>query len=219
MGIAQAQERVYSVTAFGSFTTSSKLFRHSDATDEITRGQFLPLDNIFSAGVELRRNIGGLRAQIGLSFEYISKSNLVTDPLPSIALPVADGFSVFPIELTGYFIIPFSGERVQLFMGGGVGAYIGFRTYEYAGEKAVVAEHKPGFGIHVVSGIEYQLTDLLSLRGMLKFRDVQFESVNRFTQTSVNYNGTTVNLPRDPLNSRMNIDGMITILGLVVHLE
>ena len=170
-----AQNRVYSATAFGSFTTSSKLFPHSNDADESTRGQFLPLDDIFSIGVELRRDIEAVRVQVGLSIEYIRKSDVIIAPLSSISIPIDEGFEVFPIELTGYFIIPFSGEHLQLFMGGGAGAYPGIRTYEYAGANAVAVDRTTGIGIHIVSGIEYRLNDLFSLRSTLKFRDVQFE--------------------------------------------
>jgi hypothetical protein len=215
--ITKAQERTYSVTTFGAFTTSSKLFHHPDATNEITRGQYLPLDDILSMGVEIRKNISSIRAQLGLSIEYLSKSEVINVPTSSSSIPLSDGFTVFPIELTGYFVIPFSGESVQLFMGGGAGLYPGFRAYDYAGASAIVADRTTGAGIHVVSGVEYRLNDLFSLRSMIKFRDVQFESVNRFARTSVVYNGAVVNLTQEPLSSRVNIDGMVATLGVVVY--
>ena len=112
--VAPAQERHYSVTMFGAFTTSSKLFPHPNDVDEFTRGQFLPLDDIFSIGVEFRREIKAIRVQLGLSAEYISKSDLINVPDSLTTIPVKDGFKAVPIELTGYFVIPFSGDRIQL---------------------------------------------------------------------------------------------------------
>jgi len=215
--VVSAQEQHYSVTAFGTFTTSSKLFYHPNDIDEFTRGQFFPLDNIFSVGIEVRMNIPALRTQLGLSVEYISKSELINVPLSSVTIPLEDGFRAFPTELTGYFMIPFGGEHIQMFMGGGVGVYPGIRTYDYAGAKAVPVEHSIGAGIHVVSGIEYVLNKQFSLRSTFKFRDVQFESVNRFTKATTTYNGTAVTLSSEALPSRINIDGMVVTVGIAVH--
>jgi hypothetical protein len=217
ISVAPAQERNYSVTTFGAFTTSSKLFPSANSADEFTRGQFLPLNDIFSFGIEFRREIKAIRVQIGLSVEYIATSEIINVPDSLIAIPVKDGFQTVPVELTGYFVIPFSGDKIQLFMGAGVGAYPGVRSYDYAGTQAIVVGRTIGVGIHVVSGVEYVLNDILSLRGVLKFRDVQFESTNRFTQTTTQYNGNSITLSQDPLSSRINIDGMAATMGIVIR--
>ena len=214
---APAQERNYSITTFGAFTTTSKLFPSANSPDEFTRGQFLPLDDIFSFGLEFRREIRAIRVQIGLSVEYVTTSEIINVPDSLIAVPVRDGFRAVPVELTGYFVIPFSGDKIQLFMGAGAGAYPGVRTYDYAGAEAIVVSRTIGVGIHVVSGVEYVLNDILSLRSVIKFRDVQFESVNRFTKFTTTYNGSSIALTQEPLSSRINIDGMVATLGIVIR--
>ncbi len=215
--IAVAQERTLSITAFGTFTTSSKLFPHPNVSDDFTRGEFLPIDDFLSTGLEIRKEFRELRSQIGISVEYITSSKVIQAPVSSTSVPVEDGFSVYPIELTGYFIIPFGGEAVHIFMGGGGGVYFGVRSYQYANASAIPVHRTIGAGIHVVTGAEYTINELISLRSMLKFRDVQFESENRFTATTTVYNGTAISLSQDPLESRVNIDGMAITVGIAFH--
>jgi|ERR1041384_842000 hypothetical protein len=213
---SRAQDKPYSVGLFGTFTSSSKLFHHPDDPDQIIRSQFLPLDDIFSAGIDVRRSIENLRIRIGLSAEYISTSELIMVPLsPSSSVPVEDGFTAVPVELSGYFMIPFGDEKIQFYMGGGGGAYFGSRKYRFANAEAATVARNIGVGIHVLSGVEYAIRPALSLRSEIKFRDVQFETTNRFDSPSTTYLGHTILLDQTPLPSRVNIDGLTVHLGIV----
>jgi hypothetical protein len=215
---AHTQERPFSLSVFGTFISSSKLFHHPDDPEEIVRSEFLPLDDIFSAGVDFRRVIEHARVQAGLSLEYISKSELVSVPLSSsISVPVVDGFTAFPLELSGYFFIPLGDERIQFYMGGGGGIYFGTRTYMFGGAEAVTVDRQTGYGIHILSGVEYSLKQSVSLRSEIKFRDVQFKTSNRFETLTMTYLGKTILLDQSTLNSRISIDGMTVTLGVVYH--
>ncbi len=215
---SRAQDRPYSVSLFGTFTSSSKLFHHPDDPDQIIRSQFLPLDDIFSAGIDIRRSIENLRIRIGLSAEYISTSDLISVPLsPSGSIPVEDGFTAVPVELSGYFMIPFGDESIQFYMGGGGGLYFGARKYRFGDAEAATVARSTGAGIHVLSGVEYAIKPSLSLRSEIKFRDVQFETTNRFERSSTTYLGRTILLDQSPLPSRVNIDGLTVHLGIVFH--
>ncbi len=211
------QERPYSIELFGAFTTSSKLFPHPNDADELNRSFFLSLDNIFHGGVELRRSIATLAAYVGIGVEYIQKTDVIDVPLLSGSIPVRDGYHVIPVELTGYFVLPIGNETIHVYMGGGIGMYMGSRVYEYPTARAQSIDSKAGFGIHVLSGMEYSLTPGFSLRSEIRFRDVQFEAVNQFTQPQTIYNGTIVSLDQAPFSSRLNIDGMTMRLGLAYH--
>ena len=212
--IAHAQEHSYSVCATGSFTSSSKLFSNITNPDELARGQFLALDDVFSGGIEVRRELNTIRVTIGFSVEYLERTNTSENPDSSILIPVKDGFRSVPIELTALFFLPFQHDRLRVGIGGGVGVYLGNRIYEYARTPAPTIEHRIGFGIHVVTGVEYLFAGPLSVRGTVEFRDVQFETVNRFQQPVTVYDRTLIQLPQEPLYSRVNIDGTRLTLGL-----
>ena len=215
---SSAQDRPYDLALFGTFTTTSKLFHHPNDADELLRGEFLPLNGIFSAGIDLRRSFESIRIQLGVSIEYIKKTetSYISD-VASTLIPVKYGFTAIPIELTGYFIIPVGTEDLHLYMGGGGGMYFGNRRYEYAGVSSVIVDRKVGYGIHIISGIQYALHARVSLRSELKFRQIQFENVNRFIEDTAVYNGVVVALDPEPFSSRIDIDGMTLNLGLVLH--
>jgi hypothetical protein len=213
-----AQESYYQVALYGSFTTSSKLFQRTSDADENIRTQFLPLNDIFSVGIDVRQKVEAFDIQIGLNVEYLSKTESFTVPISSNkTIPVIDGFTAIPVELSGFFVIPVGSEVFQIYMGGGGGVYLGSRRYEYAGANAITIERKPGYGIHILSGAQYRLTPTFSFRSEIKFRDVQFETVNRFTQPYTFYRGTAVTLDPLPFSSRITIDGMALNFGLVYH--
>lgn len=210
-----AQEHAYSLSAGGSFTTSSKLFHHATDPDEFIRSQFQPLDDIFGATIDVRRTIEAIGIQIGLSIEYLSKTETFNAPITT-ARPVSsvDGFTALPIELSGYFDIPVGDETIRLYMGGGGGIYLGNRRYAIANVDAPTVGRNVQLGIHVLSGAEYTLSPGFALRSELKFRNVQFETTNKFQQATAQYQGRFISLPQEPIVSRINIDGMMLTLGL-----
>ncbi len=215
---AKAQESLYSVSLFGTFTTSSKLFHHPNDPDALLRASYLPIDGIFSAGVDVRRALEPLSLQVGLGIEYISKvssDNVIAANGKTVS--VENGYTVVPIELSGYFQIPIGTKSLHFFMGGGGGIYLGKRIYRYAGADAPAVSTQPGYGIHILSGAEVGLSSRWSARGELKFRDVQFESVNQFNASSVSANGSVIPLDQQPADSRINIDGMTINVGIVYH--
>ena len=214
----QAQDRPYSFGISGSLSTSSKLFYNPEDQDEFIRNQFLPLDNALSEGIDVRRAIGPLSISLGVSVEYLSKTEVFTHLLSqSTVVPVKDGFVAVPVELSAYFQIPVGSDILQLYMGGGAGAYLGARRYEYAGVQAPAVDHKTGYGIHIITGLQYFVHPPVSLRSELKFRNVQFETVNQFRQSSAIYQGSVIPLDQEPFTSRVTIDGMTLSLQLVYH--
>lgn len=213
---SRAQEKPFSLAVYGSFTTSSKIFHHAGDPDELIRNQFYPVDDIFGAGIDLRRSIETIGIQIGINVDYISRSEKFNFPITSSrTVPASDGFTAIPVELSGYFIIPVGDENVQLYMGGGFGMYIGHRRYAIADVEAPALGKKMQTGIHIVSGVQYTVIPSLALRSELKFRNVQFETTNKFLQSSARYQGSTISLPQQPIVSRVNIDGMILTFGVV----
>ncbi len=213
---SRTQEKPYSLAVYGSFTTSSKIFHHANDPDENIRNQFYPIDDIFGAGIDLRRSIEALSIQIGINVDYIAKSEKFNFPITSTrTVPASDGFISIPVELSGYFIIPVGDDNIRLYMGGGFGVYIGHRRYSIADVEAPALGKNVQIGIHVVSGVQYVVIPSVALRSELKFRNVQFETTNKFLQSSAQYRGTTVSLPQQPIVSRVNIDGMLLTLGIV----
>lgn len=214
---ALSQEKAYSISIKGSFTISSRLFYNIDARDEISRGQYINLDDIFGFGVDVRKTIKDTRLEVGIALEYLSARESGFVRVSNTRVPIEDGYWTVPVELSGYFVIPFSTETVRMYIGGGGGVYFGERRYTIADERADIVDSKMGIGIHVVTGFEYSLKEWVALRSEIKFRDLQFESTHAFSKSSTMYNGVTVALKQEPTRSRINVDGMLIDVGIVIR--
>ena len=215
---SRAEEGGFSFSVKGTYTTASRLFPNPDSQNPIERGQFVPIEDFFGYGVEVKYLLPETNLAIGLGVEYIS----VTKPQeirysPSRSIPVEDGYRVIPVELTAYFLIPISGPTIGVLMGGGGGAYLGRRMYSVAGVDAGTTDRGLGFGIHVLGGVSYRFSDWFSLSGEMKFRDVQFTSTNAFAVPQVVYKGIVVNVSQTPFDSRVHTDGIVFQLGATVN--
>jgi len=201
-----------SIILKGNLTTSSLIYVTPDAADPVAQGNTFDLTGTFGYGAEIRYRIPETSLAVGLSTDYIRSRG--TSTLGGTTIPTADGYTAIPIELTGYFIIPLSGEYFGVYMGGGGGVYLGRRTYSLGGVEAASVEDKPGFAIHVLGGISYRF--LNSFEGIfeMKFRDLQFQSTDEFTTRVIRYGDTVINVSTQPFNSRVETDGVVFQIGI-----
>ncbi|HLX11701.1 MAG TPA: hypothetical protein VKS81_02705, partial [Bacteroidota bacterium] len=99
---AAAQEKLYSISTYGSYTTSSKVFINPDNPDPIINSQNVEIDDIFGYGIDIRRTFPSLGIMIGLNAEYLQKQlgySVYLDSTGNATVPVTDGFVAIPIEL------------------------------------------------------------------------------------------------------------------------
>ncbi|MCK5571862.1 MAG: outer membrane beta-barrel protein [Bacteroidetes bacterium] len=208
------QDGGLSIILKGNYTTSSEIFPNPNASDAFSRSQSFLVEGAFGYGVEVKYRIPRSMIAVGASVEYLEAS---FDRTVGIAfregVPVEDGYRVIPLEVTGYFIIPFSTRTFQVYIGGGVGMYIGGRTFRLAGVDAPTVDSRPGFGIHVVAGVGYGINDWLSIVGEMKFRDLQFASTNDFPNSRIEYGGAVLNVNSEPFESKVHTDGIVFQLG------
>ncbi len=215
MGRLNAGEKPFAVIVKGNLTTSSLLYPNNNAADEILRTTSYPVGSFFGTSIELRYRFPESNAAVGVSADYLRAKSDRSITAGSLTVPVEDGYRVIPVEVTGYFIIPFSGPTFGVFMGGGAGLYFGRREYTVAGVAPASVSVSPGFGIHVLGGVSYRLNDLLSLTAEMKFRDLQFEETTQFTKR-IRYQGTLLNIGTSPETLRVQTDGMIFQLGVAI---
>ncbi len=205
----------FSVILKGNLTTSSLIYVTPDAADPVAQGNTFDITGTFGYGVELRYRIPETSLALGLSTDYIRSKG--TGTLLGTTIPTEDGYTAIPVELTGYFIIPLSGEFFGVYMGGGAGVYFGSRKYSLGGVAAPSVQNTPGFAIHVLGGISYRF--LNSFEGIfeMKFRDLQFQSVNAFNTRVIRYQDTVINVSTQPFNSRVETDGIIFQIGIAYN--
>lgn len=217
-GTLTAGDKNFSIALKGSLTTGSQLFPNPNSTSAVQRAEFFSLKSIWGYGVEVRYRFPETDLAVGISADYLR----ITEPQNPISgpngmrAPVQDGYRVIPLEVTGYFIIPISGETFGVYMGGGAGTYFGRRIYRIGNTEARTVDAGNGFGIHVLSGISWRLADFISLNAEMKFRDLQFNSTNQFSSSPILYGSLPVQVSTQPFESRVHTDGMIFQFGAVI---
>lgn len=213
----RAEDRNFSLSLKGNLTTASQLFPNPQSPDAEERARFLPIKDIWGFGIELRYRFPETDLAIALSSDYLRATRTSSIRLSGGGqIPVEDGYRVIPVEITGYFLIPLSSDPFGVYMGGGAGAYFGRRIYRIGDVEALSVKHGVGFGIHVLSGVSYRFASMLHAVAEMKFRDLQFSSVNQFSSPTVQYGSIVVPVGTAPFESRVHTDGIIFQLGLVL---
>ena len=213
--VSFAGDGPFTVYVRGNLTTSSLLYTHPDSPDPITRGESVEFAGFFGTGAELRYRLPESNVAIGLSADYIRARSLgKIQAFPGTVIPVEDGYTVVPVEVTGYFIIPFSSETFGVYMGGGGGIYFGQRTHRLGTTDAALVKSAPGAGIHVLGGITYRFYGAFEAAFEMKFRDVQFKNTNAFTESRIRYESVFVNVDQQPFTSRTQTDGIVFQIGI-----
>lgn len=212
-----AQERNLTVLVKGNLTTRTSLFLKPNSPDPLERAQSLDLTDFFGSGIEIKYMIPRTSLAVSISADYLRFRQ--SSPIPvsfRTKVPAEDGYVAIPVEATGYFVIPASGQTVRVFIGGGIGVYFGRRDYTLAGVSAPVVATRPGFGIHVLAGVSYHFTDWFELMGEMKFRDLQFHSTNAFQVSRVPYQGSFITVGQTPFESSVQTDGIVFQFGVGV---
>lgn len=218
--VVSAQDNHYSVSLFGSYVTSSKIYYNYDAADPAQRDQFFRLSGTFGIGIDIRREFSELRLQVGISAEYIkTQENIDYVVSPAVSIPITDGFRAIPVEITGYFLVPAFLPKWQFTVGAGIGFYWGSRDYSYASVSADPLGREIGAGIHVVTGVEFPLTEAFGFRTQVKFRDVQFWSTEKFGEKQTIFQGRTLILNQEQIKSKILVDGMTLSAGIVYNIK
>lgn len=210
----------FSLALLGSYTTDTRFIYNVDQPNESINDRYFSYN--FGFGANLRWLAFGDDILIGINVEKIKTLERSVGGLTSEGLqyriPVLEGFVVYPVEVTGYFVIPVSSEDVRAYLGGGIGWYFGERIYSLGQASSVAVNAPMGFGIHVLTGVDFSILSSTAIRAELKFRDPQFDSINRFQTASMVSQGVRILLPTSPSKTRVNLIGITYGLGLVFTL-
>jgi hypothetical protein len=155
----------------------------------------------------------------GLSLEIVNKK--VPDVLihrisgQTVRIPIEDKYTIYIVELSAFFVAPFSSQKLNICIGGGVGAYKGKFEKSILNARSEIQRSPINIGIHVMSEVQYNFPKNLSLRAQLKFRDPIAEVESRFKNAQIEYNGYIIPIDPTPFRTRVNFDTMTFTLGLV----
>jgi len=103
-------------------------------------------------------------------------------------------------------------------MGGGLGYYYGQFVRKFNEVQIEVVHRNFALGIQVSASMDYIIYKNFSARLEMKFRDPQYNVKSKYSKSEVSYQGNTIQLPEDAFETKVEIDGLTFILGLVYNL-
>ncbi len=219
LNFAQFNNQKFGLAFNGIYTTTADIFLNPNSSDPVVRNQPFTIEDILSYGINLRYRFSE-SVLFGISSEYMNKTKTAPNMVvflgnQVIRVDAEDGFQLIPIEVSGYYYLPFSTESFKFVMGGGLGYYYGKFTRKFAGSETVVQRRKFSIGIHVSASMDYIIFQNVSARFELRFRDPEFKTVSKYSVTEVDYKGNTVFLSGEEFETKVNVNGIAFFLGLV----
>lgn len=215
--ICQYNGNDISIGVYGFYTTSASVFLNPNASDIVVRNGSFLIEDIWNPGVDIRFRVSEPLI-LGLNIEYIR----ITRSAPNlnvflggsvVTLLVDDGFKLIPVELTAYYLLPFSTEGFKFLMGGGLAYYNGEFIREIGKAEVKNIKKEAAFGIHVSISMDYVPINYVALRFQMKFRDPQFTVSSQYEQQEIEYEGNVIILPEGSFNTKINMDGITFMLG------
>jgi outer membrane protein W len=204
------------------YTTSAEIFLNPNSSNSEVRNKSFTLENIWNPGIDFRYRFTN-EFILGLNIEYIRKTAYAPNLTAFIGnqvfvFEVEDGLSAIPIELTAHYYFPFSTEDFKFIMGGGLGYYIGEFVRKFQGVDLEITQRKFALGFHVSASMDYIIIENLSARFEMKFRNPQYTVTSKYSKTEVIYQGNIIQLPENDFDTKVDIDGLTFILGLVINI-
>ncbi|MCH7516804.1 MAG: hypothetical protein IIB08_06745 [Bacteroidetes bacterium] len=206
-----------SIGVYGFYTTSASVFLNPNASDIVVRNGSFLIEDIWNPGVDIRFRVSEPLI-LGLNIEYIR----ITRSAPNlnvflggsvVTLIVDDGFKLIPVELSAYYLLPFSTEGFKFLMGGGFAYYNGEFIREVGETEVKNITKEAAFGIHVSISMDYVPINDVAIRFQMKFRDPQFTVSSQYEQQEIEYEGNVIILPEGSFNTKINLDGITFMLG------
>jgi outer membrane protein W len=204
------------------YTTSAEIYLNPNSSNSEVRNKTFTLENIWNPGMDIRYRFTN-EFILGLNLEYVKKTAYAPNLTAFIGnqvfvFEVEDGLSVIPIELTAHYYFPFSTEDFKFMMGGGLGYYIGEFVRKFQSIDLEITQRKFALGFHVSTSMDYIIIENLSARFEMKFRNPQYTVSSKYSKTEVTYQGNIIQLPDNAFDTKVDIDGLTFIFGLVINI-
>ena len=215
---AQYENSNFGIALNYSITTSSRLYLFPNAQDPILRNQNIEMDGAKSYGIDIRYKISEPLI-IGLSAEYLKNTkNHGEFSVGGFLINVDDGFELIPVELTLYYLVPFSTEKFKFYMGGGAGLYFGRHIRNFSDVSVSDIGSDAAYGIQVATGMDYIANEFISLRAEMRFRDPEFDMKSKYSKQIFEHQGRSLLLARETFETKANVDGITFLVGIVFRL-
>lgn len=214
---AQFGDKHFSIGVNGVYTTTARIYLNPNSSDPILRNNAFEISDIFDPAIDFRYRITD-NIIIGFGTEYMkttaSGPNLTAfSGNSTVTIDVNDGFLMIPLEVSGYYILPFSTEKFKFLMGGGAGYYYGEHIREFGDASVSTVSRDFAYGIQVSVSMDYMIREDITVHSEMKFRDPQFKVKSAYDKLQVNYNNQLITLAQKTFDSKIDVNGVTFILG------
>jgi hypothetical protein len=218
---AQYEENSFSIGLNFVYTTDARIFLNPNSPDPVERNSSFGLSDIINPGINFRYKLLD-EILLGLNIEYMkSTATGMNEKVISNGflryINVEDGFEMIPVELSIYYMLPFSTEKLKFLMGGGLGYYYASMIRKFGDVQVSNAKRDFAYGVQVAIDMDYLLTDNIALKGEMKFRDPQISVKSMYNKLQYNYNGSIVKLTRQEFDSQIDVNGITFVLGTIFY--
>ena len=216
--VAQYNNKKFSIGINGVYTTTAQIYLNPNSSDPILRNYAFEISDIFDPSIDLRYKIAD-EIILGLSTEYMRATSAgpnltVFSGNSTVTIDVNDGFLLIPIELSGYYLLPFSTEKFKFLMGGGAAYYYGKHIREFGDAKVTTTGRDFAYGIQVSVSMDYLLRDNFTIHSEMKFRYPQFKLKSTYDNQNVNLNGQQIFIAQKTFDSKIDVNGVTFVLGV-----
>lgn len=200
-----------------NYILSALVYPNVIASDKGLRDLSNDINNWFGISAEIRYKLKN-EYFVGLSIEVVDKKlNEFTVRKVSnqtLKIPTEDKFKIYIVELSLFFLAPFSSKKWGFYIGGGTGVYAGNFKKSIANAESEIQKKPFNLGIQVMSGVTYNFSDKFGIKLEFKFRDPIVEVESKFTNHIVNYNGYIIQLDPAPFRQKINFDTTTFSFGI-----
>ncbi len=209
---------VKEVGASFNYILSANVFPNIISSDAGVRNLSNEINNWLGISADLRHRIKN-GYFLGVSLEIVNKkvdsylARTISNRL--VKIPIEDKYKIYIAELSAFFVAPFSSEKWEVYIGGGLGAYKGKFIKRIHDIESKAIKSPITIGIQVMTGVKRNLSKNIGLRAEVKFRDPIVDVESQFENNIINYNGYIISVDPTPFKTRVNFDTITFILSAV----
>lgn len=209
----------FSFTVQMNYVSSASIQLFAFSPSEIERNIFQETRGGYGYSGVLKSNVFGNNISVALNVEYLKITDdensifIQTVNGPSIRARIVEVIEVMPVEISAIFNIPYLTDDLNVYLGGGAGAYFGNWKRRLLGVESATISKRPGISFHVLSGFQYSFSKNISTGLEIRFREGQYEVSNEFEQNEFVINGNSYSIQKS-YHSKVFVDGLRLSLGL-----
>jgi opacity protein-like surface antigen len=208
----------FAIRVSGNFISSASIQLNPYSQNIVEKNSFSHLGSGFGYGISISKKFFRNDLSLILSTEYVkindkNVSATLVNGSNAVKVNVTESLWMVPVELSLNFNLPKMAQKLNIFIGGGLGVYFGDRKRTIASTSTETIESTPMLNLHIMTGMEYSINEKLSGVFEMKFRDAGFKVQNTFPYAFIGVNGRSYPVPTE-YNSKVFVDGMKLSVGL-----